>query len=204
MALYLNKEKYRKDKEKLDNELKELQNQKENMQLDIQLINRKNDIKNEDEKREVQLKHDDELRALEREKAEQKEDFERKSKNLEEDYQRKLTEKEGLIRLKNEQDLAQLKVDAESKALATSKLHNKEMSNIKDTLAKQHFEEVKKVFKDLNMEGDKNFKFLHELSLAMLQVKPAPMDTNLNVDIDRKDTVELLEDSSKKKKSKNK
>jgi hypothetical protein len=211
MIYILNKAKYRKEKDRLDDELHEMENKKKNLQMDLDVESKKHRIaledatriakqRHEDITREAEQLHEDKVRELQRDAIEQQDDFERKmreikedhdrdSKNNQKEFERMLAEKEGLLKLNYEQQLAKLKHE---NSQATTKLkddHNSLLSKTKDELAKKHMDDVRATFKQLNMEGTQTSKFMQDIALKMFDKMPTQLPgttTDVNVGISDK------------------
>ena len=93
---------------------------------------------------------------------------------LQQEYEIKLQEAVTLTKLEAQQAVKQAELDKERAITKLTSENAKAISELEANLAEEYYQKLTAAFTDIQMNGDKNSKFVQELTLQMLNKMPSP------------------------------
>lgn len=174
---------------------KRLEMEKEELQLEIGNSKRREQMKLEEESHKHMLKlaeeraiFDREKKVWEIEKKEMQERFVREKTEFENkikaESELKTNEAVTLTKLESQQLVKQAEINAERKVNELAAKFAQELSEAKSKAAEEYYTKLTAAFTDIQLNGDKNTKFVQELALKALETIPKPtvgVDLRANV-----------------------
>lgn len=160
----------------------ELQNTKSRETMKLEVENHKHTLKLQEEKAVFERERkvwETEKKELEERAKREKTEFETRIKA---DNELKMQEVTTLTKLDSQQKIMQLAVDKDRDFNALKTAHSEELSKVRTDLAEQYYEKLTVAFQDIQMNGDKNSKFVQELALKIFDQAPKNR-TEFGVDV---------------------
>lgn len=160
----------------------ELQNTKSRETMKLEVENHKHTLKLQEEKAVFERERkvwETEKKELEERAKREKTEFETRIKA---DNELKMQEVTTLTKLDSQQKIMQLAVDKDRAFNALKTAHSEELSKVRTDLAEQYYEKLTVAFQDIQMNGDKNSKFVQELALKIFDQAPKNR-TEFGVDV---------------------
>ena len=177
----------------LEVEKKRLQADKENIQLELENLKKRMRMEIEEEKHKHNLKLESEKAVFDREKTiwekekqelvdraeREKNEFE---KTLRADLEIEHKETVTLLKLESQQKIKQAELDKDRAVNDLKTKHAEELAKVKSDTAEEYYSSMTEAFQDLQMNGDKNSKFVQELALKVFDKLPTAR-TEVGVDV---------------------
>lgn len=160
----------------------ELENLRSRMEMDIEKEQHKHGLALDSER----AVFDREKKIWEKEKQEltdravrDKEEFE---KYLTKDLEIKHNEAITLIKLESQQKIKQAELDRDRGINDLKTEHAEELSTMKSELAEDYYNKLTKAFQEIQLNGDKNSKFVQDMAMKIMDRVPASR-TEIGVDV---------------------
>lgn len=162
---------------------KRLEIEMEQIRLDLANQKKREDMKLEVEAHKHHLKLQEEKAVFDREKRvweiEKKELQDRAARDKKEfedrlkaDSDLKMQEAITLMKLESQQKVKQTELDKDRSLNQLETVHSTELSKVKSDLAEEYYRKLTSAFQDIQMNGDKNSKFVQELALKVFDRVP--------------------------------
>lgn len=169
----------------LETQKKRLEMEIEQIRLDLENQKKRETMKLEEESHKHRLRLQEEKAVFDREKkvweVEKKEmvdRFDREKKEfqnkVEQEFSLKTQEAVTLTKLESQQKIKQAEIDKERAINTLSTKHAEELSKIRSTTAEEHYKKLTEAFQEIQLNGDKNSKFVQELALKVFEKLPSP------------------------------
>lgn len=176
--------------DKKTNEILELASQKKMLEIELDTLHL--EVKNktlsekmrlEEEAHRQKLKLDDEKASFDRQKQvwseekaqlikKHKEEMDEFLKKTKSEFDLKLLEAVTLAKLDSEQKIKQLDLDSHRQLTEEKIKHIEELSLAKTDASSKYYDKMTEAFTDMQMNGDKNTKFVQEMALAVFNKVP--------------------------------
>lgn len=186
----------------LEAQKKSLEIDKENVELELNNLKRKMEMQLEEEAHKHKLKLESERAVFDREKQiwekEKKELLDRaarEKKEFEETLRREselaTNEAITLVKLESQQKIKQAEIDKERAINELKAEMAEKVAEIQASESEKHYEKLTEAFSEMQINGDKNSRFVQELAMKVFDKIPTPR-TEIGVDVS---TTPLLEAS---------
>jgi len=183
----------------LEAQKKRLEMEREQISLELQNIKQRQEMNIEKEKHKHSLALASEKAVFEREKeiwakekAELLDRAEREKSEFEatlaQKFELKTQEAVTLTKLEAQQLVKQAELDKERAISELRAEQAEEISALEATKSEEYYKKLTEAFADIQMNGDKNSKFVQELTLQMLNKMPTPQ-IGVGVSVDSKSDV---------------
>ena len=177
----------------LETHKKRLQLEVEEIQLELQNQRSRSQMELERAKHTHQLELDSQKAVFEREKAiwekdkadliaSHERDMEEFKESLKREHDLKLQEAVTLTKLESQQKIKQAELDKDREITKLEKEQSKALSELRAKTAEEQFGKFKEIFEEFQMNGDKNSKFIQDLSMKMIENLPTAA-TRTQVDV---------------------
>lgn len=161
----------------------ELQNLRQKMQMAIEVETHKQKLEMESQKaifeREKKIWGQEKTELLEKNRKERIEFEER----LRKDSEIKMVEAVSLTKLESQQKIAQAEVNAERKINEVRTEMAEKVAKIQADESTKFYAKMTEAFQEMQLNGDKNSKFVQEMALRLVDKTQTTNHTKLNVDI---------------------
>lgn len=150
----------------------ELDNVKSREKMKLEVENHKHTLKLQEEKAVFERERkvwEVEKKELEARAKREKEEFETR---LKADTDLKMQEAVTLTKLDAQQKVIQTQVDKDRVINDLKTSHSEQMAKVKTGLAEEYYEKLTVAFQEIQMNGDKNSKFVQELALKIFDQAP--------------------------------
>jgi len=175
----------------LQGEKKELEIQREQMQLENSNMKRKAEMAVEEKNHTHKLELREKIAEFEREKKiwnldknDLIEKHDRESTELEKRLQAEFDIKEketiALGKLENQQKTKQAELDSQREVAKIKEEYAIKESKLRIELAEENYKKLSEAMTKLHSEGNSSSKFIQEIALKMMDKGPNPNETNLN------------------------
>lgn len=120
--------------------------------------------------------------------------FDMEKKELEErlkkEFELKAQEAVVLTRLESQQQVKQTELDKDRALNAQQAKFNEDLSKVKTEMAESYYKKLTEAFQEIQLNGDKNTKFVQELALKVFDKMPAA-HSKFNVDVNTQPALAL-------------
>lgn len=187
--------------DKATEQILQLETQKKRLEMDMTSINlelensrKRNQMTLEEATHKVKLQLESEKAVFERERKiwdKEKTELLEKSKRereefeerLKKDFEIKLQEAVTLTKLEMQQKVAQTSVDKEREICKLQTEHAKAVSEMQQSESLKFYDKLTNAFQEMQLNGDKNSKFVQELALKLIDKTPSSK-TSVDVNVD--------------------
>lgn len=159
--------------------------EKEQMSLELDNIRQRNEMELEKAKHKHELKLESEKAVFEREKeiwekekqelidraTREREEFEKK---LKAEQELKTQEAITLTKLEAQQKVKQAEIDKERAVNDLKTKYAEDLSKVKSDASEEYYNKLTKAFEEIQLNGDKNSKFVQEMALKIFDKMPSP------------------------------
>jgi hypothetical protein len=153
---------------------KKLEIELENISHELTVQKRTSQFKLEEETHKYKLKMTEDEANFKREKEHWEEDRVELEKQLNKKYEIAKNEMVVMLKLESQQAIKQQELSNEKALLKVEKEYNSKLTEEKKRLNEKFFKNLTDAFTEIQLNGDKNSKFVQELSLKMLDKMPCP------------------------------
>lgn len=177
----------------LEAQKKRLEMERDQIQIELQNQKKREGMKLEEEAHKQKLKLQEETAVFNREKLiwekEKQELIDRagrERKEFEETHKKQselqLQEAVTLTKLESQQKIKQAEIDKSREVNEVRTTAAEELSKVKSELAEDYYNKLTAAFQDIQMNGDKNSKFVQELALKVFDRVPS---SDVRVDVNQ-------------------
>ncbi len=177
----------------LEAQKKSLELDKDNLALELTNLKRKVEMEMELERHRQKLALEGERAVFTREKAVYEVDKKEMEDRLKREMELSKTEAITLMKLESQQKIKQTEIDTQRTINELKALHTEELAKVRTSSAEEYYKRLTAAFQDLQVNGDKNSRFIQDLALKMFDKVPSP---SVGVDVTMSNVPKLVAPAS--------